>query len=49
VAFYHWGDEQCLHQARLVNQHALVDLTEVKRWSVNEGKEKEFTLFISEE
>lgn len=49
AAFYHWGDEQCLHQARLVNQHALVDLTEVKRWSVNEGKEKEFTLFISEE
>jgi hypothetical protein len=49
AAFYHWGDEQCLYQARLVKQYAPVDLAEVERWSINEGKKKEFTRFISEE
>lgn len=49
AAFYHWGDEQCLYQARLVKQHATIDLNEVKRWSIKEGKIKDFDRFLSEE
>ncbi|MBA3075202.1 MAG: hypothetical protein FP831_16485 [Anaerolineae bacterium] len=49
AAFYHWGDEQCLYQARLVKKVTTVDLKEIERWSKNEGKEKEFILFVSKE
>ena len=42
AAFYHWGDRQCLHQAILVSQEISVDLAEIERWSIKEGKENEF-------
>lgn len=42
AAFYHWGDRQCLHQAILVSQEIAVNLTEIERWSIKEGKENEF-------
>lgn len=49
AAFYHWNDQQCLFQARLVTKHADVNLAEVERWSDKEGKHSEFIRFISEE
>lgn len=48
AAFYHWGDEQCLYQARLVKNSVIVDLKEIERWSINEGKGKEFLRFMSD-
>jgi hypothetical protein len=46
AAYYHWGDEQCLQQAIWVTQSSTVDLREIERWSVNEGKEPEFRIFL---
>lgn len=46
AAYYHWKDLQCLEQACLVASHAKIDLQEIKNWSKNEGKEKEFQHFM---
>ena len=46
AAYYHWGDEQCLHQAVLIRNAMEVDLKEIKRWSNGEGKEKEYNIFL---
>lgn len=35
--YYHWGDNQCLHQAILVTQNYDVDLKEIELWSEEEG------------
>jgi len=48
AAFYHWGDEQCLKQARLIKERNKVDLDEIERWSKGEGKQREFLRFISD-
>ena len=42
AAFYHWGDQQALEQARLVVENNEVDIEEVRRWSDAEGKLIEF-------
>jgi len=42
AAYYHWGDTQCLEQAVLVIKNARVNLRDVRRWSVAEGKLSEF-------
>jgi hypothetical protein len=42
AAFYHWGDNQCLAQAKMVCENNSVDLMEVARWSKAEGKRVEF-------
>jgi hypothetical protein len=42
AAFYHWGDRQCLHQAIIVSGATPVNLAEIERWSIKEGKENEF-------
>jgi hypothetical protein len=42
AAFYHWGDNQCLDQAKMVCESNSVDLMEVARWSKAEGKRVEF-------
>jgi hypothetical protein len=52
AAFFHWEDRQCLHQAILVSQEIPVDLAEIERWSIKEGKENEFRQYqrlLSEE
>jgi hypothetical protein len=41
-AYYHWRDRQCLEQAVLVAQAQDVDLSEIERWSKQEGKIQEF-------
>jgi hypothetical protein len=48
-AFYHWGDEQCLQQAVLIRHNSVVDLTEIERWSENEGKLAQFKRFLAQE
>ena len=45
AAFFHWDDRQGLEQAVLVATINKVDLMEVKRWSMAEGKGEEFKLF----
>jgi len=42
AAYYHWGDRQCLEQAVLVAAETEVDLTELERWSKEEGKLEQF-------
>jgi hypothetical protein len=48
AAFYHWGDRQCLYQAILVSQTTQVDQREIERWSINEGKEKEYREYVQQ-
>jgi hypothetical protein len=45
AAYYHWNDRPSLEQAILVCKAAEVDLTEVRRWSVNEGMKDKFQDF----
>jgi hypothetical protein len=47
-AFYFWRDQQGLAQAVLVTKSQNVDLKEVQRWSIKEGKESEYETFRKE-
>jgi hypothetical protein len=40
--YYHWGDQQCLVQAKLVAENYDIDFTAVREWSKSEGKLAEF-------
>jgi hypothetical protein len=40
--YYHWGDNQCLHQALLVAKNYDIDLTEIESWSKDEGQQDKF-------
>ena len=42
AAYYHWSDRQSLDQAILVAQSCDIDLDEIERWSIKEGRSKEF-------
>lgn len=42
AAYYHWGDQQSLLQATLVTQQNKINLDEIRRWSLVEGKLDEF-------
>src|SRR5687767_10324951 len=42
AAYYHWGDQQALLQAILVAEQNKVNVNEIRRWSLAEGKVKEF-------
>jgi len=41
--FFHTGDTECLEQAYLVARQQEVDVEEIERWSIGEGKKNEFT------
>jgi hypothetical protein len=41
-AYYHWGDQQSLLQATLVAQQHKIELNEIRRWSLSEGRLEEF-------
>ena len=45
AAFYHWNDRRSLDQAVLVSTKEDVDLSEVRRWSLNEGIKDKYDLF----
>lgn len=47
AAYYHWGDKPALAQAVLVAKERKVDIEEIRKWSDNEGKPKEFQVFKS--
>jgi hypothetical protein len=42
ATYYHWGDQQSLLQATLVAQQNKIIIDEIRRWSLAEGKLKEF-------
>lgn len=42
AAYYHWGDQQSLSQATLVAQKNKINVDEIRRWSLAEGKLEEF-------
>jgi hypothetical protein len=42
AAYYHWNDRQSLQQATLVARTCAIDLDEIERWSIKEGKSREF-------
>jgi len=47
AAYYFWNDLQCLDQAILVSKHNNINIAEIKRWSVKEGEEEKFNIFLS--
>jgi hypothetical protein len=46
AAYYFWNDLQCMEQALLVAKYKDIDLDEVERWSIKEGEEEKFNLFL---
>lgn len=42
AAYYHWGDQQSLAQAVLVAKRHKINMDELRRWSLAEGKLDEF-------
>lgn len=42
AGYYHWGDQQSLFQANLVATRNKIDMNEIRRWSLAEGKLEEF-------
>jgi len=45
ASYYHWNDEQSLHQAVWVARQNDFDLENVRQWSKNEGELKKFNDF----
>ncbi len=48
AAFFHWGDEQSLYQAKLIRKMNQVNIVEIERWASNEGKSQEFKRFLED-
>jgi len=48
AAFYFWKDRPSLEQAVMVSVKQSVDLDEIKRWSLKEGKKEEHLFFLDE-
>ncbi|MBI5213632.1 MAG: hypothetical protein HY957_09750 [Nitrospirae bacterium] len=46
AAFYHWNDPQALEQAIMVAKAQKIDLYEIERWSMQEGHEGKYKIFI---
>jgi hypothetical protein len=44
-AYFHWNDRQALEQALLVAAKQGVNISEIKRWSIQEGHEDKFEEF----
>ena len=47
AAFYHWNDRQALEQALMVAKNNKIDVKEVRRWSIVEGKSAQYDIFLS--
>jgi hypothetical protein len=47
AAFYHWNDSQALEQAVLVAKAQKISLSEIRRWSENEGHAEKYAAFLS--
>ena len=46
AAYFFWNDLQSLEQAILVAKHRTINIDEVKRWSLKEGEEEKFKVFL---
>jgi len=46
--YFHWGDRQCLAQAKLVAAHQKIDIESVRNWALREGKGAEFKAFLGD-
>ncbi len=46
AAFYHWNDPQSLEQALMVAKAQKVNIKEIRRWSVKEGFENKYEVFV---
>jgi hypothetical protein len=46
ASFYHWSDKQSLKQAIEVCLDRKINMEELKRWSIEEGFEEKFSLFL---
>lgn len=46
--WFHSGDRQCLEQAVAVASVTAIDLAELRRWSVGEGKSAEFEIIAQQ-
>jgi hypothetical protein len=46
ASFYHWSDRQALNQAIEVCLDQYIDLEEIRRWSLDEGFENKFNIFL---
>lgn len=46
AAFYHWNDQQALEQAVMLTQSQKVNMSEIQRWSEQEGQAKKHKKFI---
>jgi hypothetical protein len=42
TGYFYGNDAQCLEQAIMVAQNNTLDMSELRRWSENEGKREEF-------
>lgn len=45
AAYYHWNDMPGLEQAIWIYRDNIIDLKEIKRWSINEGMKDKFEVF----
>ena len=45
AAYYYWNDIQSLEQAILIANNQEFDINNIKKWSIKEGKGKEFSVF----
>jgi len=46
AGFYFWNDRQCLEQAILVSSNNQINMNEIRKWSMKEGEEKKFQMFL---
>jgi hypothetical protein len=48
ASYYHWGDQQALHQAIEVCLERSIDFKELRRWSIKEGFEEKYHQFLAD-
>ncbi len=46
AGFYFWNDRQSLEQAILVASNNQINMNEIRKWSMKEGEEKKFQMFL---
>lgn len=40
--YFHWGDRQCLEQAKLIAENQTINIKEIREWAVHEGFKAEY-------
>jgi len=47
AAYYHWNDQQALEQAVMVAESQKINLSDIKRWSEQEGYSEKYQKFLA--